>query len=126
MDIYRTEIPRVNRTETPNIVFEMMEEGLISYCDFVLYSFYRRIAGQEGACWVGTIELEKKLGISDKTIKNSKKTLSSSFECLNGKSLIEITPCDRKKGIGDNVTIIDIWPENFEFFKRSIEKSINQ
>lgn len=114
------EVPRDFRTEIPNIVFELLESGEISPTDFILYSTYRRIAGEHGACWVGTRGLEKKTGLSHPTIKKSKKNLSRKFELLGGKSLIEITPCDRKKEQADTVTIIDIWPENYRFFKKRL------
>lgn len=114
------EVPRIYRTEIPNIVFEMLEAGLISANDLALYSTYRRIAGEQGACWVGTRGLEKKCQLADKTITKSKKVLSKKFDILGGKSLIEILPCDRKKEQADTVMIIDIWHENFAFFKNKL------
>ncbi len=114
------EVPRHYRTEIPNIVFELLESREISPADFTLYSVYRRIAGEEGACWVGTRGLVKKSGLSKSTITKSKKVLSKRFEALNGKSLIEITPCDRKQETSDIITIVDIWPENHVFFKKRL------
>lgn len=111
------EVPRDFRTEIPNIVFVLLENGQISYPEFVLYSIYRKIAGQNGACWVGTRGLAEKTGLSRPTITKAKKNLSSPFSLLKGKSLIDITPCDNKSQIADTVTIIDIWPENYKHFK---------
>jgi hypothetical protein len=114
------EVPRDFRTEIPNIVFELLEAGEISPNDLILYSVYRRIAGEHGACWVGTRGLEKKTKLSHPTIKKSKNNLSRKFDMLGGKSLIEITPCNRKKEQADTITIIDIWPENYAFFKKRL------
>lgn len=111
------EAPRDYRTEVPNIVFAMKEAGLISNSDFLLYCTYRQIAGEHGACWCGTRKLAIKSGLSTPSITKSKKVLSQPFEVLGGKSLIDITPCDRKKEEADTITIIDIWRENHEFFK---------
>lgn len=117
------ETPRNFRTEIPNVVFELLEAGEISSNDLTLYSTYRRIAGEHGACWVGTRGLEKRCRLKDKTITASKKNLSRPFALLGGKSLINITPCDRKKEEADTITIIDIWPENHQYFKNKLRCS---
>lgn len=114
------ETPRIFRTEVPNIVFELLEAQEISTSDFILYSVYRRIAGEQGACWVGTRGLSEKTGLSTPTITKSKINLSRPFAALNGKSLIEITPCDHEKQIADTVTINDIWIDNHEHFKNKL------
>jgi len=111
------ESPRDHRTEIPNIVFIMREKGLISNSDFLLYCTYRQIAGENGGCWYGTRALVKKSGLSHTTITKSKKNLSQSFDILEGKSLIYVTACDRKKEEADTITITDIWHENHNFFK---------
>lgn len=119
------EISRDYRTEIPNIVFELLESGEISSNDMMLYLTYRRVAGEHGACWIGTRGLTKKTRLSDKTITKSKINLSRPFAALGGKSLITITPCNRKNEEADTVMIIDIWKENFEHFikkKREAEK----
>ena len=118
--IIHQEVSRDYRTEIPNIVFEMLEKRLISASAFVLYAVYRRIAGQNGSCWVGKRGLEKRCGLNHKTIVKSKTILSSTFEILNGKSLIESTPGDYVDGKSDTITIVDIWPENHSFFKKPI------
>ena len=118
--VIHQEVPRTYRTEIPNIVFELLEDGDISSSDLTLYSVYRRIAGENGACWYGTRALAKKCGLSHPTIAKSKKVLSQPFEKLGGKSLIQITPCDRKKEEADTIMIVDIWPENHNFFKKRL------
>lgn len=114
------EVPRDYRTEIPNIINEMKKADLISNSDFILYYHYRKIAGENGGCWIGTRGLEKETGLSDKTITKSKKVLSQKFDILGGKSLIQIIPGDRKKEEADTVIITDIWPENFMFFKKRL------
>ncbi len=114
------EAPRDFRTEIPNIVFELLENGDINSSDFALYCVYRRIAGQNGACWYGTRDLSEKAGVSKDTITKSKKVLSKPFEKLNGLALITITPGDRKKEEADLVTINDLWYINHHFFKNKL------
>jgi hypothetical protein len=118
--ISQRETPRDYRTEIPNIIFNLLEIGEISNSDFILYSVYRKIAGEHGACWMGTRALEIKTNLTDKTIAKSKRNLSRGFKQLGGKSLIEITPCNRQLETADTIVINDIWPENYEYFKNSL------
>ncbi len=115
--IIHREAPRDFRTEIPNILFHMLEIGEISTSDLILYSVYRKIAGEHGACWVGTRALELKCKLKDKTIAKSKRNLSRGFAILGGKSLIEITKHNHHEQTADNITINDIWQENHEHFK---------
>ena len=69
---------------------------------------------------MGSRTLEKEARLGDKTIKASKANLSRKFQCLNGKSLIEITPHNKKLETADTVTIMDIWPENYAYFKNKV------
>ncbi len=120
------EIPRTHFTQIPNVVYELLKHREITASDFLLYSVYRRIAGEEGACWVGTRGLEHQTGLNKTTITKCKKNLSRPFSLLGGKSLIHITPCDRKKEIADTVMIIDIWEENGKAFKKSLTCTISR
>lgn len=115
--IIHREAPRDFRTEIPNILFHMLEIGEISTSDFILYSMYRKIAGEHGACWFGTRALEQKCKLKDKTIAKCKKNISRPFECLNGKPLIEIVKGNHKEQTADTITINDIWQENHDYFK---------
>lgn len=112
------ETSRDFRTEIPNIVLEMLHDGDIDPSSFTLYCVYRRIAGQSGACWVGTRELAKRCGLSTKTITNCKRVLSQSFKKLDGNKLIRITASSKKSEQADIVTIMDIWPYNHAFFQK--------
>jgi hypothetical protein len=114
------EVPRDYRTETPNIVHELLENGLISHFAFVLYSIYRRIAGEHGECWVGQRNLAKKCGFSRPTVQRAKLELCKKFDLLGGKSLIINTRGNKKDEEADTVEIEDIWPENYAHFKKSL------
>lgn len=102
-------------TRIPNIVFDILELGLISNSSFILYSVYKRIAGDTGVCWVGTRELATKCRMSKNNFASLKKELSKSFEILNGKSLIKISKASKRLQEGDNVVIVDIWEEDYIF-----------
>jgi hypothetical protein len=114
------EDPRDYRTEIPNIIYAMLEARILSLYDLALYYAYKKIAGDNGACWCSTRTLKKQLGMSDKTITKSKKRLSTSLETLAGKSLIEIHPGDRKKEEADTIYITNIWSDNYNFFKNKL------
>lgn len=125
--ILRTrEVPRIYRTETPNIVFELLYQKKITHADFILYSNFRRIAGDEGACWKGIRKLAEEMGMSKDTISECKKRLAMPLPELKGKSLIIIEKGDYKNGKSDTIWIEDIWQENFEYYnKKNIEKNEN-
>lgn len=114
------EAPRDFRTEMPNIVSELVKMGLISHYARSLYMVYRRIAGEHGACWVGSRQLEQECGFSRKVLYGAKRELLQNFSVLQGKSLIENRKGDRKKEEADTVTIVDIWQENHDFFKNKL------
>ena len=91
------ESPRDFRTEVPNIVSELVELGLLSHWARTLYTVYRKIAGEHGACWVGERGLAKKCGFSRTQVLRAKKELLQNFELLNGKSLISKKKAISKK-----------------------------
>ncbi len=112
------ETTRNHYTQIPNIIFELLEHREISPTDFILYSTCRRIAGENGGCWVGVRGLAKRTGLNPKTITKSKQVLSKKFSMLSGKSLIEIIPGDKKSELADTIIITDIWPENDPYFQK--------
>lgn len=118
--IIHQETRRDYRTEIPNIVFELLESGEISHSAFSLYAVLRRIAGEHGSCWYGVRGLVKKCNLSHVTIIKLKKVLSQKFKKLGGKSLIQITPGDPTKEEADTITIVDIWPDNYPYFKNKL------
>lgn len=120
VQIKTIEIPRDYRTEIPNIVLEMLHHGQISPSAFILYSVYRRIAGPTGECWVGYRKLMKMARMNDITFRKARKELCSNFDVLNGKSFIHLEPGNKKLETSDSVTIEDIWPENYHFFKNKL------
>jgi helix-turn-helix protein len=114
------EVSRNYRTEIPNVVFEMVLEKEITANEFMLYSVYRRIAGEHGSCFATTKTLAEMTGLSKNTVIAAKRTLSRPFKKLFGKSLIKITPGDRKSQQTDVVVIMDVWPENQQEFKNNV------
>src|SRR5690554_5081508 len=100
------------RTELPNILFELQ----LDPSAFQLYCYYKRVAGDKGACFQKKATIATKLNMSESTIKKKNKQLAESFSLLGGKSLIKII--QRKDETGNNaptiIQIIDIWPDNFK------------
>lgn len=102
---------RKYRTEVPNLVFEM---SLSPYA-LALYMHFRRTAGDDGKCWKSTRTLASDTGISAGTISKARKELEE-------RKLIGVQyPENNNKSI--IVTIIDIWPENFQHFASSTGRS---
>ena len=97
------------RTEMPNILLDI---GLDAY-ELTLYLHIKRIAGDKGKCFVSNDSLAGKTKICRAKIITLK-------TCLQKKGLIKIIPKKRKDG-GDappDIEIIDLWPQNFEHFKK--------
>lgn len=96
------------RTEIPNIIMDM---GLDTY-ELSLYLHLKRIAGDNGKCWMSIKSLSAISKISVRKIQYLKSQLVI-------KKLISIKIREKKDGSleTDLIEIVDIWPKNFEFFK---------
>jgi len=112
------DVPRDFRTEIPNIVIEMIRLKLIPHTALTLYTIYRKVAGENGSCWIGTRGLAELCGMNVKTVTAAKHKLAQKFDILGGKSLIEITPGNKKEGHADTVVIESIWIDNYTRFKK--------
>jgi hypothetical protein len=111
------------RTELPNIIFEL---GLSPY-EFALYCLYKKIAGDQGYCFRRGKTLAKEVGISERSLREVKKTLCAPRPELDGLSLITITPRFKpgtKERDTDVVTINDIWPVNYQKLSMSGTKCL--
>ena len=104
------------RTETPNIIFEI---GL-SALQQIVYIHLKKIAGDTGYCWKSCSNLAKEIGLSERFLRQTIRSLSNPFPMLGNLPLIKITPT--KKSDGSNSTntieIIPIWRLNGEFFRK--------
>lgn len=114
------ESPHTYYTRTPNIVDELVSLGKLSFGAAYLYQKYRRIAGEDGACFKGMRKLAEEMGVSKDTIGRYRKELQQNFDELGGKSLIIIYPGDKKLEQPDTVLIQDIWKENHAYFKNKL------
>lgn len=95
------------RTEIPNIIFSL---GLDPY-EFSLYCMYKKIAGDKGACWQSNRTLVNQLKMSDRKMREVKKSLASPREELGGKALIQIQECfnpDNKGRKPDLIIITEV------------------
>jgi hypothetical protein len=99
---------RKYRTEIPNIV---LEKGLSPHA-LALYVHLKRTAGGGGLCYKSTRRLAEETGISTGKISEARTELEKH-------ELIAVNrPKDKRKAA--EVTIVDVWPENFAHFaKRS-------
>jgi len=103
------------RTEIPNIVFDL---GIHPQA-LALYGYYKRVAGDESACWRSNATITKQLGMSSNTIIKYRKELCKPQKLLGGKSLINSKERKTDKGSPDTVLvqIVDIWRENGDFYR---------
>lgn len=94
--------------QIPHIVDEI---GLDVY-EFRLYAHFVKVAGSHSDCWVSNSKLAKRLKISDKKIRETKKKITEPRSELSGRALVHITKRykdkDRKERDTDLVEIIDI------------------
>lgn len=100
---------RKYRTEMPNIVDDM---GLDPY-SFRLYIHLRRVVGSEGKCWQNTKTLAKICNMSAGKVSDAKKILVRY-------NLIRVEERDHDES--DIITVLNIWPQNFEHFSALKER----
>lgn len=100
------------RTELPNILFEL---DLDPY-EFRVYCQIKKITGDGGKCWMSMRALAEKCNISERKLREVKKSLSQPIEQLGNIPLLKITKRKKEKGDLDTdlIEIIDIWPVNFQ------------
>lgn len=98
------------RTELPNIVFSL---GLSPH-EFLLYSYYKRVAGDRSECFQTQSTIAENTGMSVRKIRDANKELRKPRDKLGGKSLIRFYSTTTEHGdSGPNqILIVDIWPEN--------------
>lgn len=109
------------RTEIPNIIEDL---DLDPYA-YRLYCYYKKVAGDYGKCTQKKSTISKETRMSPSVIKDRNKILSQPFPQLGGKPLITIV--HRKDENNDNlpnqITIEDIWPENFQILSTRFSKN---
>lgn len=103
------------RTELPNIIYEI---GLDAN-EIALYSAIKRSAGDSGACTRSNTKLAKMAGMSSRTLQRILPRLLIINKILK-KPLIIRSERINEDGDQDTnlITIIDIWPDNYSFFKK--------
>lgn len=114
------------RTESPNVVFELVRAGKLTPNEYFLYMTYRRIAGEHGECWAGIERIKEYTGFCRSSVIEFKKKLAQPFAELNNKPLIKIQKQPKHSNLADVITIVDIWRENHEFFKNKLTWSKKQ
>jgi hypothetical protein len=93
------------RIELPNLIDDM---GLSVYA-FRLYVHLKRVAEDEGSCWQSARTLAEACSMSAGQVSKAKDELEQ-------KQLIARHPKILRGGIGDDITIVDIWPKNFAHY----------
>lgn len=95
------------RTELPNLV---VDSDLSVYA-FRLYVHLKRRAGDDGSCWEGTRALAD-------TCRMSMGQVSKAKQELLDKGLIRKSTRATRGGKADDITIVDVWPENFRKYSK--------
>lgn len=93
------------RIELPNLIDDL---GLSVYA-FRLYVHLKRVAEDEGSCWQSARTLADACNMSSGQVSKAKDELEQ-------KQLIARHPKILRGGIGDDITIVDIWPQNFKCY----------
>ena len=103
------------RAETPNIVLEL---GL-SLTAVGLYTYLKKIAGDEGMCWKSQSTICKEIGVAPATYVKYRDELAQPRDLLNGKPLVNVQI--RKKDDGSNdtttITMVDVSREDGDYFR---------
>jgi hypothetical protein len=108
-------------TQIPNILFSL---GLSPYA-LTLYVYFKKVAGERGACWQKTSTIAKATGMSGGMVTKAKAELSRLRQELGdepqgkAKPLIVITERVNKHGgkPGHIIKLTDIWPANIRSAK---------
>lgn len=93
------------RIELPNLIDDL---GLSVYA-FRLYVHLKRVAEDEGSCWQSARTLATVCNMSSGKVSEAKDELAQ-------KGLIARHPKILRGGVGDDITIVDIWPLNFKHY----------
>lgn len=91
------------RIELPNMIDDL---GLSVYA-FRLYVHLKRVAEDEGSCWQSARTLATACNMSSGQVSKAKDELEAQGLITRHIKMV-------RGGIGDDITIVDIWPRNFE------------
>lgn len=99
---------------TPHIIYEI---GLKAN-EIAVYGAIKRCSGEDGVCVKSKANLAKSSGVCPKTIFNIIQRLCQVNPIL-GKPLLKSSTRHTENGDYDTnqIEVIDIWPENMEYFK---------
>lgn len=101
-------------TQLPN----MVDDLTLTVYAFRLYVHFKRVAGDNGACWQATETLARSCGISRSMVSKAKGE-------LNRFGLISVEKRRGPHGWYDWITITDIWKRNMDFFSEAGENCQN-
>ncbi len=112
------------RTELPNILFDLKLDPFA----FLLYSYYKKVAGDSGHCIKALDTISNETGISESVIKDRIKVLCSKFKLLGNLPLIKVTYRKKPNGSNDTtlVEIQDIWLLNFIYLDKKYPKKTDE
>ena len=110
-------------TQTPNLV----DDADLTAPAVRLYLHLKRVAGEEGICWQGQRELAAHCHLDPATIIRAKRELEKAGFIRIERGMISGHPAHF-------ITIIDIWPQNYDAYKdlggkgisRSVEKAYHK
>ena len=96
---------RKYRTEIPN----MIDDAGLSVYAIRLYVHIKRVAGDKGKCTQSTRTMAELCNMSVGSVSTAKKDLLDA-------ALIRIRKVKVSKGYSDEITIVDVWDENFDIY----------
>jgi len=96
---------RKYRTEIPNLI----DDAGLSVYAMRLYVHIKRVAGDKGKCTQSTRTMAEHCNMSVGKVSASKKELLDA-------ALIRIRKVKVSSGYSDEITIVDVWDENFDIY----------
>jgi len=102
------------RTELPNIVF-----SVLTPIQLAVYAHLKRIAGDNGKCWMSIKNIADNVGIGETTFRESVKELAKT-NVLIGLPFIRVYRRKKPDGSADTsiISIVDIWRANGDFYRK--------
>jgi hypothetical protein len=109
-------------TIIPNFIFKVLKNP----CDFKVYCYLKKIAGEDGYCLKSVPNAAEECGMSEREFQYAKKRLAEPNPIINNRTLITIKKRFNDNGgrTSDSIEIEDIWDLNFQKFPTGAESAL--
>ena len=106
------------RTETPNLIIDLLELKALKPTEVCVYTVIKRIAGDGGSCFCSNKTLASKCRIGKTLLAECIKTLEGVIPIIGSPLIRVYGQTNSKGGSGTNkIVILDCWRKNGDYFR---------